>query len=1544
MFGSWLRDNCIIAWGLFYTDPEGPGSDDAVACLTCIARFLLKYQSHKMEMVINGLKDVKGDEKTWMDRPHIRFIGETGLEDPKWYNHKQNDALGYFMWARTQLAWHKKLPFDGEHLKLMGQLFDYLRAIECWEDLDGGHWEEHSAVHASSVGPPLAAVKLFKKVAARDGFVPPCKSDTLDVLESNLQSALGKILPNEIIFPTDLARDSDSATVFLAYPLEVVDDASALQIMDRLKKVMGHIGMCRYRKDSYWCKDYKEKVGDDPTKHFTDEELKERDRLLKEGEEAQWCLFDPMVSAFYGRMYQKTKDAKYLTLQQLFLARSLAAITGDSCPYGPWHCAEAARLLLGPEGNALKAEQRHLRVAATSALLWPPVEPVWAYVVRGWRRLFAQRAGSGGGFELRTEMQHKLYKERRFFELASEGLTWSWTVLRAAFLFGFARPLPALWSTTPPEGPPVQIPPLSLRVVFGPWSQLNWAPSAWWRDLLDAAPGSRIHQPQAAAFVPFTGAELRQQLPRAAFHDIKVESMDSAESAGEALVLAAEVAVTQDLLQALRKELVAGHPVLATARSLATLAELWNLLSEGEKLHLRLAFVGANPFASQLRPAAVGAAPVPGRWARISGLTKRADLNGSEALIAEERDDGRWRVSTSSGDLAVRQENLEVFVEEPWPPTPSPGLSAAEWKAICNAPSLSTAADGGTNAFWLGMQPCGRSQKMCPHCGSRGKTLLEDMRDNSPSKNGVSFSSFTAPYSARDSYAGMSDQAMSSGSGLLTARSLATTAAGTSNPEFEVQIDRAPGSSLGLNLDALDGQSLIISAVKAGPIRAYNEAQEDEDLMLQRVLPAEASVTSVVAVSSVVALAGPGRSATPNIMDSSAMSIAVIIPAMNEEKALPATLRAVFSQEPPPSEVVVVDPGSVDRTQDVARSCGASVLTSPRGRSLQMNAGAKSTKVALAMKAAPKPKAKNKAKAKAKAKAEAEPQKEPLEVSESAIPLKESSGSVPAGSGAAAARAAREAQKESPPSPKPADAEPAEEATKDAEPKAEAMAPDPKPEAKEPEPVKIDLSSLPDPWAEVSDDLALTRIKEEDWEVIFVSSEASAPSHLAAKDSELDRVQLSDAQRTRLVAADVSENQLASAEALGGPLWLRYLNLSTNPFTSLEGLAELFPRLLVLDLSFVELSEVLGVWRALAELPRLRKLQAEGCGVASFEDLEKMSELRTLELNDNALEDLAELDTLAAKCPNLLELDLRENDVASEPGYAKKVKKLWPKLTWFDNQSLKKYVAAGAAAVYDAEAMREKDVAAVDGMFKNESCSCLEGNPCVDPATCKAPVLLFLHADTHLPPGALAQLQVALCDPDVQGGCFELRFDEEADNATLRLWSWFTRTGCCRTPRLVFGDRGIFVRRKAFEELTGYREWPLLEDVDFAMRLAKLNRRAFHFLPIAVTTSARRMLEMGPLKQQLLNTCIIIAWYLGASPARMRDWHGDSIVEVNGARGSSQALLERLKADTVLVLYIKRPVAFTISIARAYAPLGLQVEHAPNGTSLLVKTAGTQAV
>lgn len=346
MFGSWFRDNALIAYGLYITDPDGPQANDAVACIKSIADFLLKYESHKMELVIAGLKDVKGAEPTWMDRPHIRFIGATGKEDVKWYNHKQNDALGYFLFTRCTLAMGGKMPMTGDHLKLLGQLFDYLRAIECWEDLDGGHWEEHSAVHSSSLGPCLAAVRLFKSLCKKEGYMAPCKDDTLDLLETKIHEHLLKILPNEIITPAGLKRDSDAALIFLCYPLAVVDDDMGLQILERMKKVYGHIGVCRYRSDSYWCRDYKD-TQDDPTKHFTDEELKARDALLKPGEEAQWCLFDPMVSAYYGVLYQKTKNAEYLKLQQLFLSRSLAAITGDDCEFGPWLACEAYYLCKG---------------------------------------------------------------------------------------------------------------------------------------------------------------------------------------------------------------------------------------------------------------------------------------------------------------------------------------------------------------------------------------------------------------------------------------------------------------------------------------------------------------------------------------------------------------------------------------------------------------------------------------------------------------------------------------------------------------------------------------------------------------------------------------------------------------------------------------------------------------------------------------------------------------------------------------------------------------------------------------------------------------------------------------------------------------------------------------------------------------------------------------------------------------------------------------------------------------------------------------------
>ncbi len=69
--------------------------------------------------------------------------------------------------------------------------------------------------------------------------------------------------------------------------------------------------------------------------------------------------------------------------------------------------------------------------------------------------------------------------------------------------------------------------------------------------------------------------------------------------------------------------------------------------------------------------------------------------------------------------------------------------------------------------------------------------------------------------------------------------------------------------------------------------------------------------------------------------------ISVIIPAYNEEKALPATLDHLFRQAGD-YEVFIVDGGSTDRTPEIVSDYpGVRVLKAPKGRASQMNAGAR---------------------------------------------------------------------------------------------------------------------------------------------------------------------------------------------------------------------------------------------------------------------------------------------------------------------------------------------------------------------------------------------------------------------------------------------------------------------------------------------------------------------------------------------------------------------------------------------------------------------------
>ena len=69
-----------------------------------------------------------------------------------------------------------------------------------------------------------------------------------------------------------------------------------------------------------------------------------------------------------------------------------------------------------------------------------------------------------------------------------------------------------------------------------------------------------------------------------------------------------------------------------------------------------------------------------------------------------------------------------------------------------------------------------------------------------------------------------------------------------------------------------------------------------------------------------------------------AMLISVVIPVLNEEKSIAATVAALAPFKP--HELIIVDGGSTDRTREICDRLGVTVLSSPRGRGTQMNRGA----------------------------------------------------------------------------------------------------------------------------------------------------------------------------------------------------------------------------------------------------------------------------------------------------------------------------------------------------------------------------------------------------------------------------------------------------------------------------------------------------------------------------------------------------------------------------------------------------------------------------
>jgi phosphorylase kinase alpha/beta subunit len=232
----------------------------------------------------------------------------------------------------------------------------YFEAIRYWADEDSGHWEEGRKIEASSIGAVVAGLAKLRAFlsegrasAAFSGRSARVSDTFLSTLERRGRNELKRILPHECVQTSSAKkRRCDGALLFLVYPLEVVGEAMRGRILkDIAESLEGPYGIKRYVGDSYWAADYKEKL--DPTQRTVDfsDRVEMRNKLLVPGQEAQWCLFDPIMSAAYGRRYQRTARKGDLNLQTYYFNRSLGQLTGKVKGIEEFQCPEAYYLERG---------------------------------------------------------------------------------------------------------------------------------------------------------------------------------------------------------------------------------------------------------------------------------------------------------------------------------------------------------------------------------------------------------------------------------------------------------------------------------------------------------------------------------------------------------------------------------------------------------------------------------------------------------------------------------------------------------------------------------------------------------------------------------------------------------------------------------------------------------------------------------------------------------------------------------------------------------------------------------------------------------------------------------------------------------------------------------------------------------------------------------------------------------------------------------------------------------------------------------------------
>ena len=147
-------------------------------------------------------------------------------------------------------------------------------------------------------------------------------------------------------------------------------------------------------------------------------------------------------------------------------------------------------------------------------------------------------------------------------------------------------------------------------------------------------------------------------------------------------------------------------------------------------------------------------------------------------------------------------------------------------------------------------------------------------------------------------------------------------------------------------------------------------------------------------------------------------------------------------------------------------------------------------------------------------------------------------------------------------------------------------------------------------------------------------------------------------------------------------------------------------------------------------------------------------------------------------------------------------------------------------------------------------------------------ILLFLHADTHLPPEFDTLVRQTQQNPSTVAGALELRINADLTGVGMIEKMVNVRSRFFSMP---YGDQAIFLKATTFHDIGGFPDLPIMEDFELMRRLRRQGK--ILIVPASVLTSGRRWQTLGVVKTTLINQLMIAGYFLGISPTQLIRWY-----------------------------------------------------------------------